>query len=289
MGQAFDPPAVRKERLGESRGDPPRAPRRPSRVLRRDPLPPRRGTHWRPCRSTCPCSSASTAGRPSPMPSATPTSSLPPCSAGRGRTGSTTTCAGRPRGSTTPSRGCARAAAARWDGDRAARAGAGRRRRPTTVTGAANAIAGRIGMDAADALSTPFLCLGTHAEIARAPPGLSGTLGLQLLQRPRRGGVRSGHPTVARGGPRRVRRRSGSGMVRSGHGSGQDTVLVRTRLSGTACRHRRPCSGPGLEQVLVPGQAPRPGPPGCARAAGARRRRGSRWRRRRCPGSSGPR
>jgi probable F420-dependent oxidoreductase len=32
--------------------------------------------------------------------------------------------------------------------------------------GAAAAIAGRVGMDVADTLSTPFLCLGTHAEIA---------------------------------------------------------------------------------------------------------------------------
>ena len=32
--------------------------------------------------------------------------------------------------------------------------------------GAARAIAGRVGLDVADALSTPFLCLGTHAEIA---------------------------------------------------------------------------------------------------------------------------
>jgi probable F420-dependent oxidoreductase len=32
--------------------------------------------------------------------------------------------------------------------------------------GAARAIAGRVGIDVADALSTPFLCLGTHAEIA---------------------------------------------------------------------------------------------------------------------------
>ena len=32
--------------------------------------------------------------------------------------------------------------------------------------GAATAIAGRTGIDVADALSTPFLCLGTHAEIA---------------------------------------------------------------------------------------------------------------------------
>jgi hypothetical protein len=28
-------------------------------------------------------------------------------------------------------------------------------------------IAGRIGMDVADAACTPFLCIGTHAEIAR--------------------------------------------------------------------------------------------------------------------------
>ncbi len=28
-------------------------------------------------------------------------------------------------------------------------------------------IAGRIGMDLSDAMSTPFLCLGTHAEIAQ--------------------------------------------------------------------------------------------------------------------------
>jgi probable F420-dependent oxidoreductase len=32
--------------------------------------------------------------------------------------------------------------------------------------GTARAIAGRIGIDVADALCTPFLCLGTHAEIA---------------------------------------------------------------------------------------------------------------------------
>ncbi len=32
---------------------------------------------------------------------------------------------------------------------------------------AAAAIAGRTGMDVADALSTPFLCLGTHAEMAQ--------------------------------------------------------------------------------------------------------------------------
>jgi hypothetical protein len=32
--------------------------------------------------------------------------------------------------------------------------------------GAAAAIAERVGIDVADALSTPFLCLGTHAEIA---------------------------------------------------------------------------------------------------------------------------
>ena len=31
---------------------------------------------------------------------------------------------------------------------------------------AAAAIAKRVGIDVADALSTPFLCLGTHAEIA---------------------------------------------------------------------------------------------------------------------------
>jgi hypothetical protein len=32
--------------------------------------------------------------------------------------------------------------------------------------GAAAAIAERVGIEVADALSTPFLCLGTHAEIA---------------------------------------------------------------------------------------------------------------------------
>ena len=81
----------------------------------------------------------------------------------------------------------------------------------------------------------------------------------------------------SRGGPQRVRRR-----CRIRRRSGQDTVLVRNR-----CRPGEPGSGP--EQVRLRLRLRGRALQGALGQAGARRRRGSRRRRRRCPGSSGPR
>ena len=165
MGKAFDPPAVRKERLAESVEI--------LRVLLGGRPVTFHGAHYDlegattlvPNRSTCPSSSESTGGRRSPMRPATPTSWPRRCSDGRWRTGSATTCGGRRRGWTTPWRRYAPTAdASATPSELHALVQA------VVVTddrrAAVGDVARRTGMDEADIEVTPFVCLGTHEEMA---------------------------------------------------------------------------------------------------------------------------